>query len=394
MAVSVVMPALEMAQETGKLLAWLKKEGDRITKGEPLLEIETDKVAVELEAPADGVLAGVKSREGDVVPVGQTIAWIVAPGEQPPAESDGAAARAMAEQARPSSPATAATVVSATAAPAAKADGGGPRISPKARRIAQEKGVDITKIRGTGPDGQITGDDVLKAAETMASTPAVAPAAEPLSAVARLMAERTTQSWTQAPHFFLVRDLDASALVELREQLGRDKFTQTDFLIALVARVLAKHPKMNAAWTGTAVQRNPSVNISLAIAVKHGVIGAVIPNADKLDLSAIAAARRDIAGRARDGRLRPADVAGGTFTISNLGMYGVDAFSAIITQGQTAILAVGRIADRVVPVNGAPGIRPMMTLTLSSDHRVVDGAQAAQFLAELADALSEPRKWL
>jgi pyruvate dehydrogenase E2 component (dihydrolipoamide acetyltransferase) len=394
MAISVVMPALEMAQETGKLLAWRKKEGDRITKGEPLLEIETDKVAVELEAPADGVLAGVKSREGDVVPVGQTIAWIVAPGEQPPAESDGAAARAMAEQARPSS-ATAAAVAAPLAAPAAaKADGAGPRISPKARRIAQEKGVDITKIRGTGPDGQITGDDVLKAAEAIAAGSPADPAPQPLSAVARLMAERTSQSWTQAPHFFLVREVDAGPLLELREQLGRGQYTHTDFLIALTARVLAKHPKMNAAWTGSSVHLNPSVNLSLAIAVKEGVIGAVIPKAETLDLAAIAAARKDLAERAREGRLRPDDVAGGTFTISNLGMYGVDAFSAIITQGQTAILAVGRIADRVAPVNGAPGIRPMMTLTLSSDHRVVDGAQAAQFLAELAGAIGEPAKWI
>jgi pyruvate dehydrogenase E2 component (dihydrolipoamide acetyltransferase) len=379
MAFSVVMPALELAQETGKVLVWIKKEGDNVVKGEPLLEIETDKVSFELEAPADGVLAGVKSREGDVVPVGQIIAWLVAPGEQPPVESDSASPnlqKSMAEQARPMS-------APAAAAPA-RAASGGPRISPKARRIAEEKGIDITKIRGTGPDGQITGEDVLKAAETPA------PAAESLSTIARLMAERTTQSWTTVPHFFLARDVDAGALLAARDQLGRDKFTHTDFLIALVARVLVDHPKMNASWTGSGLRLNPAVNISLAIAVPEGVVGAVIPNAAAIAMDEIAAQRKDLAERAKSGRLRPGDIAGGTFTISNLGMFGIDAFSAIITPPQAAVLAVGRIADRVVAVDGQPSVRPMMTITLSSDHRVVDGAQAAAFLNDLAGALEKP----
>src|SRR5579859_5105051 len=210
MAISVVMPALELAQETGKVLVWIKKEGEQVVKGEPLLEIETDKVSFELEAQADGILAGVRSREGDVVPVGQIIAWLVAPGEQPPVESD-AAARGMAEQARPQtvSSVSAAAPAHASAQPAASR---GPRISPKARRIAEEKGVDITKIRGTGPDGQITGEDVLKAAEAPAAP------AESLSAIARLMAERMTQSWTTVPHFVLAREVDAGALIAAREQ--------------------------------------------------------------------------------------------------------------------------------------------------------------------------------
>ncbi len=380
MAVSVVMPALELAQETGKVLVWIKKEGETVAKGEPLLEIETDKVSFELEAQADGILAGVRSREGDVVPVGQIIAWLVAPGEQPPVETD-SAARSMAEQARPQSAASTPSVAAPASTPRTTA--GGPRISPKARRIAEEKGVDITKITGTGPDGQITGDDVLKAAESPA-------AVESLSAIARLMAERTTQSWTTVPHFFLARDVNASALNAAREQLGRDKFTHTDFLIALVARVLLDHPKMNASWTGSGIRLNPAVNISLAIAVPEGVVGAVIPNAAKAGLAEIAAQRKDLAERAKSGRLRPTDVAGGTFTISNLGMYNVDAFSAIITPPQAAVLAVGRIADRVVAVNGQPGVRPVMTITLSSDHRVVDGAQAAAFLNDLAAALENP----
>jgi len=383
MAVSVVMPALELAQETGKVLVWLKKEGDNVVKGEPLLEIETDKVSFELEAQADGILAGVRSREGDVVPVGQIIAWLVAPGEHPPAESE-SVSRGMAEQARPMTASTSASSAS-TPASVPRTASGGPRISPKARRIAEEKGVDITKIRGTGPDGQITGDDVLKAAEAPAP-------AESLSAIARLMAERTTQSWTNVPHFFLARDVDASALNAAREQLGRDKFTHTDFLIALVARTLLGHPKMNASWTGSGIRLNPDVNISLAIAVPEGVVGAVIPNASALAITEIATQRKDLAERAKSGRLRPNDIAGGTFTISNLGMFGIDAFSAIITPPQAAVLAVGRIADRVVAVNGQPAVKPMMTITLSSDHRVVDGAQAAAFLNDLTAALEEPVK--
>ncbi len=379
MALSVVMPALEMAQETGKLLAWLKQEGDAIRKGEPLLEIETDKAVFELEAPGDGVLAGVKSNAGDVVPVGQTIAWIVAPGEQPPVESEQPAAPSArtvtAPTPRPSPP---------TAAPSTD----GPRISPKARRMAEQHGVDITKVRGTGPGGAITGDDILAAAESQKSAPAEAseaqkaPEGQGLSTLARLMAERTTQSWTQTPHFFLVREVDAGALIEARKSLD-PVITITDLLIALTARAVAKHPKMNASWSSGSIVLNPSVNISLAIAVKDGVVGAVIPDADKLPLADIAARRKDLAERARAGRLRSADITGGTFTLSNLGMYGVDAFSAIITPPQAAVLAVGRIADRVVPVNGQPAIRPMLTLTLSSDHRVVDGAQAAAFLADL-----------
>ncbi len=213
---------------------------------------------------------------------------------------------------------------------------------------------------------------------------------EALSAIARLMAERTTQSWTQAPHFFLTRALDARGLLDAREKLGKDKCTVTDFLIALTARALAKHPKMNSSWTGTAIQPNPEINISMAVAVTDGVIGVVLRKANELDLAAIAAQRRDLAERAKTGHLRPADVAGGTFTISNLGMYGVDQFTAIITPPQAAVLAVGRIADRVVAWNGQPAVRPMMTVTLSSDHRVVDGAQAAAFLKDLVAALEAP----
>jgi pyruvate dehydrogenase E2 component (dihydrolipoamide acetyltransferase) len=215
------------------------------------------------------------------------------------------------------------------------------------------------------------------------------------------MAERTTQSWTQAPHFFLSRDLDATALNAAREKLGPAvekaksvKLTHTDLLLALTSRVLVKHPKMNASWASSGIKMNPSVNIGVAVAVPDGVVSAVIPNSGTAPLAEIAAARRDLADRAKANKLRPADLSGGTFTISNLGMYGIDQFNAIIVTPQAAILAVGRISDRVVPVDGKPGIRPMLTLTLSSDHRVVDGAQAALFLNDLAEAIASPDEHL
>jgi pyruvate dehydrogenase E2 component (dihydrolipoamide acetyltransferase) len=390
MAISVVMPALEMAQETGKLLAWRKKEGERVAKGEPLFEIETDKAVVEIEAPGDGLLAEVTAGVGAVIPVGQTIAWLVAPGEKPPAKSAAVvpAARASSSPERATAVAPQASEKQATTAP---------QISPKARRLAKELGVNISQIRGSGPDGTITTEDVQALAD--AKAPSAAPGVEALSQVARLMAERTAQSWTSVPHFFLVRDVDASALIETQKRFsqGKDKAqaaTITDVLIALVARVLAKHPRMNSSWTGEGIRSNAEVNISVAMAVKDGVVGAVIHKANAKSIADLSAERRELTERARAGRLRPADIAGGTFTISNLGMYKVDAFSAIITPPQAAILAVGSISDRVVAVDGKPGVRPMMTMTLSSDHRVVDGARAAEFLSDLANAIRETEKWV
>jgi pyruvate dehydrogenase E2 component (dihydrolipoamide acetyltransferase) len=393
MAISVVMPALEMAQETGKLLSWRKKEGERVSKGDPLLEIETDKAVVEVEALDDGILAGVTAHEGDVVPVGQTIAWIVAPGEQAPAQAAPSAPPARASAASGRAYGASPAPVPSAALPVSENS----RISPKARRFAREHGVDLSLVQGSGPDRTVTAGDVQAWLEKK-NAPG-APETETPSQTARLMAERTTQSWTSVPHFFIVRELDAGALVQARQRLSQEiekshnvRLTLTDLLVALVARALVRHTRLNASWTGQGVRLNPDVNISVAMAVKDGVVAPVIHKADALAMGEISVRRRDLTERARAGRLRPADITGGTFTISNLGMYRVDAFSAIIAPPQAAILAVGAIADRVVAVDGRPGIRPMMTLTLSSDHRVVDGARAAEFMYDLAEIILDPEK--
>ena len=389
MAISVVMPALEMAQETGKLISWLKKEGDSVAKGEPLLEVETDKAVMEIESPGDGILAGVKVQPGAEVPVGQTIAWIVRPGEVAPTdEVASASGRKSTIEAPSKSPSEAPSKI-----PASEAASQSIKISPKARRLANERGVNLANVRGSGTGGEILASDIEAAAK---STPA-ASTADSASPISRLMAERTTQSWTTAPHFFVTRDVDASALNEARQKLAPEieksnglKITHSDLLVAIVARVLENHPRMNASWDNKGIRTNAEINIGLAMAVEDGVVAPVIQNADKIKLGDIAIQRRDLTNRARGGKLRPADVAGGTFTISNLGMFGVDAFTAIIIPPQAAILAVGAITERVVPVDGHPAIRPMMTLTLSSDHRVVDGARAAEFLRDLVNAIAKP----
>ena len=391
MAISVVMPALELTQETGKLVAWRKSEGEPVAKGEVLLEVETDKAVVEIEAAADGILAGVKAVAGDVIAVGKTIAWIISPGEALPKED---ASRDAVK------PVAIARTQSSHSAPApSEPQSGGAKISPKARRLAREHNVDIARVRGTGADGQILASDILALAESTSNDEPAAAELKPLSSVARLMAERTTQSWTTVPHFFVVREIDAGPLVEALEKfrVSADKtagvrVTHTDLLVALVARVLLRHPRINSSWAGQGLRHNKDINIALAMAVDDGVVTGVIQNADKLELGKIAAQRKGLAERAKAGQLRPADIAGATFTISNLGMYQVDAFTAIIVPPQAAILAAGSIADRVVAVGGEPAIRPMMSLTLSSDHRVIDGARAAQFLNDLAEAIRDPQK--
>jgi pyruvate dehydrogenase E2 component (dihydrolipoamide acetyltransferase) len=388
------MPALEMAQDSGKLVSWLKQEGEAVRKGEMLLEVETDKAVVEVEAAVDGILAGVTAKPGDVVHVGHTIAWLVQPGEAPPA----AASRPAAVSSAPV--ASAAVAVPSVSVPARSAA----RVSPKARRLAQEKGVDISRLTGSGPGGEILADDIL--ASAAGSDPGDR-ATQPLESrreggltptIGRLMAERTTHSWTTVPHFFVTREVDAGAFNEARERMlpaiersHGVKVTHTDLLVAIVARTLGKHPRLNASWVSSGIVQHDEVNIALAIGVENAVVTAVIPHADRASLGDIAVRRRELAERAQAGRLQPADIANATFTISNLGMFEVDAFTAIIVPPQAAILAVGAITPRVVPVNGQPAVRPMMSLTVSCDHRVVDGVRAAEFMRDLATAIRSPQ---
>src|SRR5688572_9451091 len=403
------MPALEMAQETGKLVSWLKKEGEQVTKGDMLLEVETDKAVVEIEAQSDGILGGVTAKTGDVVPVGQTIAWLLKPGEAVPQQGTptqtgrtGAAA----------APASAPAGASAGPAPAEPASAAGARISPKARKLAREHSVDISTIKGSGPGGEILADDILKAAaasvaipeaEVRSAAPPLAASAGPADAVTsigRIMAERTTQSWTTVPHFFVSREIDVSALKTARdamvpkiEELHGVKMTHTDLIVAAVARALRKHPRMNASWDNGRITVHPDIHVGLAIAVENAVVAAVVHHADKAKIGDIAKQRIDKAQKARANKLAPSDISGATFTISNLGMFSVDAFTAIIVPPQVGILAVGAIVDRVVVVDGMLAVKPMMTVTLSSDHRVVDGASAARFLNDVVAAIGDAGKF-
>ncbi len=261
--------------------------------------------------------------------------------------------------------------------------------SPKARRLATERGVDIQALRGSGPGGAILVADVF------AATPSAAARAEApgVGTVWRIMAERMTASWTTAPHFYLVREVIVSRLVSWRDRARKQtgaRITYTDLLVKLVAAALAQHPGVNASWKDGAIVRNADINIGLAVAIDAGLVVPIIHRADTLSLADIAARREDMVSRGQAGKLRPADIQGGGFTISNLGMYGVDAFNAIVNPPQAAILAVGRIADRVIALNGQPAVQPTMMLTLSCDHRALDGARGAQFLGALADLIEEP----
>ena len=400
------MPALEMAQETGKVLRWIKSPGDRVIKGESIVEIETDKVTVEIEAPASGILRDVSAQAGDVVPVGKTIALIFAAGEAGAASSPPAAAPA----------AAASAVVTAPAETSAAA--GAVKASPLARKLAEQHGVDLTRmktasgriekadvlayvaergvdlkiVRGSGPGGAILAADV-GVAKTAPAPEARRAEAAGVSNVWRIMAERMTASWTSAPHFYLVREVNVSRLITWRERVGKQtgaRITYTDLLVKLVAAALVQHPRANASWKDGSIVRNADINIGVAVAIEDGLVVPVVHRADTLSLADIAGRREDLVARAQAGKLRPADIQGGGFTISNLGMYGVDAFDAIVNPPQAAILAVGRIADRVVALNGQPTVQPTMVLTLSCDHRVLDGARGAQFLSALADLIEEP----
>lgn len=438
MAKEIVMPALGMAQETGTLIQWLKAPGDAVSKGEPLMEVETDKATVEVEAPASGILANVTAQPGDVIPVGQTIAVLLTPGENmPPASASKAPARpeivsGSVERTPAATPAT--PIARRIAAEhnldlaqvkpqhgrvrkddvlsylAGQNQPAGPLLaSPKARRLAQERGIELMSIPGSGPDGAVLAADVLAASpapielpvsdSVNGGKPAPTPAPETMtvSRTWRVMVERLSQTWATVPHFYLMRDVNASALIAwLSDVRGRtaEKVTYTDLLVKVTAAALRQHPRLNASWRNDTIALNPDINIGLAVAIDDGLVVPVIHRADTLGLAQVATRRIELVAKAQTGKLSPDDLGGGTFTISNLGMYEVDAFNAIINPPQAAILAVSRIADRVVAVNGQPAVQPMLTLTLSCDHRVLDGVRGAQFLQTAASLIEDPLRLL
>jgi len=418
----IIMPALGMAQDTGKLIAWLKHEGDSVKKGDPIFEVETDKVTVEIEADASGTLANVSASEGEDVPVGQVIALILAEGESAPAKAATAApaSAAAAPVSEGSSTPTGGNGSSSaarsknTSAPAA-ANGGTPAgvvlASPKARRIAKEQGIDIADVEGSGPEGAVLTADVLnytpptqpavttprRSASPQPTTTPTAPStageAAPMSTGWRTMAQRLTEAWTTIPHFYLKKDVDATTFIDWRERVKNRyevKVTYTDLLVKIVSLALKRHSQVNASWYDGNIYLNDNINVGLAVAVEDGLIVPVIHDADQLGISAIASRRKEIVEGAQAGKLKLEDMQGGTFTISNLGMYGIDNFNAIVNPPQAAILAVGNIVEKIVPVNGEPVVRPILTLSLSCDHRVVDGARGAEFLRDLAGMIEDP----
>ena len=408
MATEIKLPRLGQGMESGTIVKWLKSEGDKVEKGEPLYELDTDKVTQEVEADASGVLLRIAVAEGEV-PVGRTIAVIGEQGEEVAEEakaedrpeeegSPGPAREAERERGRAAS-----TNGSQTeSAPAERSlDTGAARLkaSPLARRIARERGIDLASISGTGPEGRVVAEDVERAAAAPASAAAPAPAAageveaRPLTSIRRTIARRLTQAWTN-PVFQLTISVDMTRTNELVTKLRAAnpdvRITVSDVLAKLSAAALMKHRDVNVQYTEEAILVFPSANIGIAVAAPQGLVVPVISACERRTIPEIAIARVDVVERARAAKLQAADMEGGTFTISNLGMYGVEQFIAVLNPPQAAILAVGTTEDRIVAVDGAPAVRPMLTLTLTCDHRAVDGATGAEFLATLKASLEEP----
>jgi len=394
-ATEVILPRLGQGMESGTIVRWLKSEGEPVAKGEPLFELDTDKVTQEVEAEAAGVLLKIAVAEGEV-PVGQTVAFIGAEGEDVP---EVAAAAAEPEQKpRPSEPDS----IPAEALPEpTPTTNGRIKASPLARRIARERGIELSGIRGTGPDGRIVAEDVERAEaggpSAAPSAPVTLPTGEveriPLTSIRKTIARRLTEAW-QIPVFQLQTSADmtrANALVaKLRERDPDVRVTVTDVLTKVCAQALMRHREVNAEFTEDAILLHPSANVGIAVAAPQGLVVPVIRSAERLSLDEIAQVRGDLVGRARENKLRAEDLEGGTFTISNLGMYAVESFTAVLNPPQAAIVAVGATEDRVVPVDGGTTVRPIVTLTGTFDHRAVDGAPAAAFLQTLKESLQDP----
>jgi pyruvate dehydrogenase E2 component (dihydrolipoamide acetyltransferase) len=403
MATEIKLPRLGQGMESGTIVKWLKAEGDEVEKGEPLYELDTDKVTQEVEADASGVLLKIAIAEGEVE-VGKTIAVIGKEGEEVPEEAPAAEEKPAREPTREPTRAAAREEEPDMASRVSDSrDGGRVKASPLARRIARERGVELAQIQGTGPDGRIVAEDVERAAAAAPAAAATAaaptPAATevervPLTSLRKTIARRMTEAW-QAPAFQISMSADMSRALAIRARLvelaaGGTKPTISDLLTKVCAAALMRHRAVNAIFAGDAVDLHPNANIGIAVASERGLVVPVIRGCERLSIPEIAAARADVVERARSGKLQAADLEDGTFTISNLGMYGVEEFVAVLNPPQAAILAVGAVEDRAVPRDGEVAVRPMMSMTLTCDHRSLDGAVAADFLRTAKTFLEEP----
>jgi pyruvate dehydrogenase E2 component (dihydrolipoamide acetyltransferase) len=411
MATEVKLPRLGQGMESGTVVRWLKQEGDQVEKGEPLYELDTEKVTQEVEAEASGVLLKIAVQEGEV-PVGQTVAVIGEEGEDVPQAEETEADETPQEEGSRAPERDAEREEGAEASAAREPSeqvteiqeqerNGRVKASPLARRIARERGIDLAQLRGTGPEGRIVAEDVERAEIAPAEAPA-APAAPPpgevevvpLTSIRKTIARRLTEAW-QAPVFQISMSADMSRALALREQLvdlAKDspKPTISDVLTKIAASALMRHRRLNAEFAGEEVRIHPAANVGMAVATDRGLVVPVIRGAERLSIQEIAAARAELVDRARGGKLQQADLEGGTFTISNLGMFGVEQFVAVLNPPQVAILAVGAVEEKPVIRDGEITARPLMSLTLTCDHRAVDGADAADFLRAVRSMLEEP----
>jgi pyruvate dehydrogenase E2 component (dihydrolipoamide acetyltransferase) len=397
----VTLPRLGQGMESGTIVRWLKSEGDTVEKGEPLYELDTEKVTQEVEADSSGVLLKILVPEGEVA-VGKTVAFIGEAGEDVPDVEPAPAAQEAERQEEPGRPQEPRIEQPAPEPVRVGANGGRVKASPLARRIARERGIDLAALAGTGPEGRIVAEDVERAAVSPGkAAPAPAEAPRPsgdverveLTSLRRTVARRMTEAWA-APAFQITMSADMTRTQELRARLVErhpdERPTITDVLTRVCAIALMRHREVNALYAGDAVELHPSANVGIAVATERGLIVPVIPSCEQRTVAEIAAARADVVSRARDGKLQAADLEGGTFTISNLGMYGVEQFVAVLNPPQAAILAVGAVEDRPVARAGELVVRPMLTLTLTCDHRTIDGATAADFLRTVKEFLEEP----
>jgi pyruvate dehydrogenase E2 component (dihydrolipoamide acetyltransferase) len=418
-AVEIKLPRLGQGMESGTIVKWLKSEGEKVEKGEPLYELDTDKVTQEVEADASGVLLKIAIAEGEVE-VGKTIAVIGEEGEEVAAEPAGAGSanggaaavpedgseegsRAPARDEERERGREASVQPSGSDGQQLDAAGGRVKASPLARRIARERGIELSRVAGTGPEGRVVAEDVERAVASTSASPVAAPAApavtgeveiEQLSSMRKTIARRLTEAW-QAPVFQLGLTADMQRALDVRARLVElhgdgVKPTISDLLTKVCAAALMRHRAVNALYKGDTIELFPTANIGIAVAVPKGLVVPVITSCERRSVAEIAAARAEIVERARAGKLQQADLEGGTFTISNLGMYGIKRFIAVLNPPQAAILAVGSIEDRVVALDGQPAVRPRMELTLTGDHRAIDGATGAEFLTTVKMFLEEP----